>query len=549
MNRIRQPATSFRHRQQGSVLALAIILLVLATVMALLALNVGSFEQRASGNDLKAKLVQQVADAALTQGAEAVLADTDMLSLATGDWERCAADDTSFPCGAVPAARRNTMYRYIGGATDVIAPTGLDDMDRRMLPLDRRVAQVNASSSTATDGFNVQYGVGAVLCRVAPAPRGTPPTCSINAGDAISINALSLVAVASIPGEGARATAVKSFATTTTFPLGANTPPILASGTTVLRGGMQVVTSPNGAGPGVPVSIWSRVGVDGNGTPDTCYQDEFFRSSTPTMYPPGAPAEEQIMRCDDCDCGLGALTSTQGNTCVGGMDIVTTDAECGPNRPLLPEEFPCDIFAHVFGVQAWSDGNNDYFCETKVLVDDPAGGSTQIGADDAYLAEKADWIITETTSTFGTRFAGDPRVISCSQANLTGKSGLIWVRTGQCGDGLTIGTPANPVLFVHDAPTTDGAQPAFQNLALFGLVFARSTGPGPLNASTGGTAQMRFNAGTAIYGALMAQGVVTKANGHAVVVYDSKVLGNLIQDLSDPDVYGMPGSWTDTKRY
>ena len=535
-------------KQRGSALAVAIVLLVLVSVMALFAVRVGTFEQRTSGNDLRAKMVQQVADSALTQGAERVLANRTMLDLASGNWELCGATDTTFPCGSVPAARRATMYRYRAGTVDMISPAGVDAFDQRMIPLDRRVARVNDSSAVATDGFAVQYGVGAVMCRLVPAPVGTPASCSTNAADVINVHAVTMVAVAEIPGEGARATAAKAFATNTNFPLGANTPPVLASGSAVLRGGLQVVTSPNAAGPGVPVSIWSRIGIDTNGTPDTCYADEFFRSDSPTMYPSGAPADQQTMVCDDCDCGLGALTRGQGNSCVGGMDVVTVGAECTPNRPLRPEDFPCDLFAQVFPVRAWRDTNNDHFCETRITVTDPTNSAAQIGADEAYLAEKADWIVTATTAgTFGARFAGDNRVIACNQATLNGKSGIIWVRTGTCGDGLTIGSPGAPVLLVHDG--IDGSAISFQNLRLFGLLFGRSVGPGPLNAGTGGNVEFRINAGSAIYGAVVIQGNVTKANGNAVIVHDSKVLGNLVNNLSDPDLLGLPGSWTDSKRY
>lgn len=536
-----------RHAQRGSVLLIVIVLLLLATVLSAFALGVGALEQQASANDVRTRLVQQVADAALAQGAENILANTDMLEL-DADWEQCAADDTSFPCGSVPqltedgAARRATMFRYVGGAFDVFGDGAVDDMDERMLPLDRRITTVNESSSGTGDGFAVQYGVGALLCRLVPSAVGTPATCSTNAGEAVSVNALTLVAVAAIPGESARTTVVKSFATNSAFPLGVNQPPIMASGAIELRGNLQVVTSPNAGGPGVPVSVWTRRPLDAGGTPDTCYADEFYRSGAPTWYPPDAESEDQILRCDDCDCGLGQLTGGHGNSCFGGMDVLANPSDCGSNEPVRPEEFPCDLFAHVFGVQAWSDQNDDHFCETKVLVDDPENAGQQIGADEEYLAEKADWIITDTADgTFGARFAGDPRVIACD--DLTDKSGLVWVRTGECGDGKTLGSPTEPMLLVHDG------DPSFQNLTLFGLLFVRSDGAGPLDFDAGGDATFRMNAGSAVYGAVIVHGEGEKINGTAAVIYDGKVLANLVSDLSDPDVLGLPGSWTDTVRY
>jgi Tfp pilus assembly protein PilX len=57
-------------RQGGAVLLVAIVLLALAGIIALLALNVGVFESRSTGNDLRAKMVNQVAEAGLSQGFE-----------------------------------------------------------------------------------------------------------------------------------------------------------------------------------------------------------------------------------------------------------------------------------------------------------------------------------------------------------------------------------------------------------------------------------------------------------------------------------------------
>lgn len=531
--------------QCGSALLVVVVLLLLATLMTLFAVNIGALEQRTSGNDIRGKLVQQVADSALTQGAEMILADTTLLNLST-NWGQCTAGDTSFPCGSVPAARRASVYRYVGGTTDVFGDGSVDAMDQRMLPLSHRITTVNNSSLTATDGYAVNYGVGVVLCRLTPAAIGNPATCTTDTSETISVNAITLVAVAAMPGEGARATAMKTFATHSTFALSPNAPPLVASGPIELRGNLQVVTSPNGGGPGVPVSVWSRRPLDAGGTPDTCYADEFFHSGTVSLYPGSADPDDQTLRCDDCDCGANPLTGGHGSTCIGGMDILAAPAGCGTNLPVQPDEFPCDIFAFVFGVQAWRDdvpappATPDGFCETRITVGDLENPSQQIGADEAYLAEQADWIVTDLTG-FGARFASDPRVIACSA--VAGKSGLVWVRTGECGDGMTIGTPAAPVLLVHDGT------PSFQGLKLFGVLFVRSTGPGPLDPATGGSAELRMDSGSTIYGSAIVQGEMVKVNGSAAVIHDSKVLGNLVGNLSKPSLIPLPGGWTDAVRY
>ena len=64
------PQRSFRSRQSGAVLLITVVLLLLAGVMTAFAMNVGMFEQRSTGNDVRAKGVNEVAEAGLAQGFE-----------------------------------------------------------------------------------------------------------------------------------------------------------------------------------------------------------------------------------------------------------------------------------------------------------------------------------------------------------------------------------------------------------------------------------------------------------------------------------------------
>lgn len=541
----------FRSRQSGTVLFVVIVLLLLATVLSLFALNVGSFEQRTSGNDLRTKLLAQLADSAIAQGIEAINADPDLTDVGSGDWEVCDGADTTFPCGSMPAARRATMYRYVGGAFDVFGDGAVDAMDLRMLPLDRRIGTINNTTAGGVDGFAVQYGVGAVLCRLVPASVGTPAACTTNASVVTPVNAVSLVAVSSIPVEGARTTTLKTIVTYNLPGIGTDAPPILASGSVDLTGSLQIVTNANSAGPGVPVSIWTRRDADKTGTPNSCYADEFFRlgaknNSPPTFYPAGADAEDQTLTCDDCSCpGDASLSfSDSGGACGEGMDILDVDNNtCGVNRDVVPSEFPCDLFQHVFGIASWKDTDGDFFCETKLLVDDPENVGVQIGVDENYLARHAAFIVPNGTAGFDARFVGDSRVVTCAQVGSTAVSGLVWDRTGDCADGRTIGTPANPTILVADGTG------AYQNVKLFGVLFVRTTAAGPLDPDTGGTASLTLNAGSVIYGSAIVQGVVEKANGTAAIISDAKVLSNLSGGDKPPEVAGLPGSWSDSDRY
>ena len=64
------PAVHARRAELGNALLVVVVLLLLASLFVLFALNVGRFEQKTSGNDLRAKIVQEVADAGIAQGVE-----------------------------------------------------------------------------------------------------------------------------------------------------------------------------------------------------------------------------------------------------------------------------------------------------------------------------------------------------------------------------------------------------------------------------------------------------------------------------------------------
>ena len=100
---IRSPQRS--HREQGNALLIAVVLLLLASVITLLSLNVGLIEQRTSGNDARAKVLTDLAEAGIAQAAEYFRMNPNQLQ-PSGNWVKCDADDTKFPCGAIAWIRQ-----------------------------------------------------------------------------------------------------------------------------------------------------------------------------------------------------------------------------------------------------------------------------------------------------------------------------------------------------------------------------------------------------------------------------------------------------------
>ena len=614
--------------QRGTTLIVVLVLILLATVMALFAVNVNKSEQRASGNDVRARLMRESAEAALTQGMAY------MQSLKTteknpfdpnsypknGTWVQCNGGDTTFPCGTVPqndgstdcaagtlpCLRRANMFYFQGASNDMTLDLNgdgqVDAIEQRMLPMKGRMTEL----TTVGNGFGVQYGAAALLCvlKIPAVGAANPPVeCATNAAEASGTIAMTVVAVGSIPTEAGHITLTQSEGAYLRInnPIGA--PPIVASGSADLTGGFQVVTNPNSAGTGVPISIWSRGPVSKTGTSNTCYYNEFINSgegngqATADLEPPvnysGAPPvtpADQIMRCDQCQCpGTGSLSfSKSGNQGQLGIDILQCNSvpyNCtgtqlnDPTNPnsnyeLKPSEFPCDLFQYVFGAKAHKDTDNDYFCETQItttakLAD---GANHTIGVDEAYLYDAADKIIPKDAA--HAAFIKGTKLATCTDLNKASASGFWWDQTGQCtltgtaclqvgtgGKGNNtscVGSILFPLLLVGDEHIS------IQNATVFGFMFVRATGTGPsttdpiaglgngtlVPASGGdGNSNYSMNAKSTLYGALVVQGTVTKVNGSAAVIYNDKVLKNLLNNALPPAYGSIPGGWSDRFSY
>ena len=135
---------------RGHALIAAILVLLLASVATFLALQVGVFAQRASGHAVRVRIVGELAEGAVAQGAEFVRAHASVLE-DMSRWRRCAdlAEPTQFPCGALADARR-LSYWVDDAATDRDGDGHVDVFDARMLPLVGRIAGVGAFERIAS---------------------------------------------------------------------------------------------------------------------------------------------------------------------------------------------------------------------------------------------------------------------------------------------------------------------------------------------------------------------------------------------------------------
>ena len=571
----------------GMVLFVALVLLLLASLLTLFALKIGAYEQRSTGNDLRSKVVTEVAEAGLAQAFEYLIRQHSAMLTNAALWERCDEADTTFPCGAVTAAtfdddgdpttpevsRRGSMFRLVADTTRVIPNIDLA-LSQYMLPM-----PASSKITAMGNGMPVAYGVAPVVC-FAQAPTGVAEGIPCG-GTASSVTIATFVSVARMPGENASSTLVQTVGQYPRVPddlIGK--PPITTSGSAGVSGTLQVVTNPNAGGPGVPVSVWTRLDIDKHGTTNTCYADEFFRytqgSATTTVY-------QNTIRCDACKCDANGAPTTLSydssgiNRCTGpsadceGMDILDVEANTdsrtgyntagheGANYNVRSDqysyaagvcEFPPDLFKYVFGTPTWQDNNADCFAETKMASvfyqnPDNAAGIAAVGPDEAYLYKIADKIIPTDANRNLVKVSqlGTSALLTSSAS-----SGIIWCQQNcNISSNNQVGTPNAPVILILDGPVT------IQGV-VFGFVFIRDTGS-TLRPQTGSSlpgncpnnCMLSFNAGSAIYGALVVQGQI-KSNGTSAVIYDGNVLQSII-DQAPPIYATLPGAWNDRRSY
>ena len=509
--------------QRGSTLLVAVVILLLASLMGLMAMNVGLFEQRSSGNDLRAKVVQQVAEAGLAQGFEYLFRANPALLDTAANWEACAASDTSFPCGAVNASVRGTMYRLVSGAGGFGTSTDLPAaLTTRMLKVPVTLPQMG--------GFDVAYGVAPVLCRVPLPVSNTSISCATGMTNLSDRRVVTFVSVAQIKGDSGRTTLTQTVARSSLLAQQSAVPTIVASGTVTPPGNGDLVGMADAAGPGLDLGIWSRLDVDAGGSFATCSLQDFLASGEVSLTDADWISDRT---CASCGCGAGTPE---------GWDILDKDSNSGTNKDVVASEFPCDMFEYTFNVKAWTDTDGDGFCETrmpKVDFEAPDGNTYALYPDEAFLYQYATKILPA---------GGNAIYMRASQlgsGNLAAAdTGLIWCQVDCMPSGAAVGSVSAPVAVVSDPATNS----SFSS-TLFGLLFYRSSGDAPLNPTTGGNSGMKFNAGSAVYGSVVVQGRILPGSGGGLIIGDRNLLKTLaaLPPLVRYDT--LRGGWTDAYSY
>lgn len=294
---VHKPCQQYAHQAGYATLGIGVFLMIMLSLMTVYLSKSGILDLRTSAD--KARYAEALATAEqrldiglawLNAVSNSTNAANDLDSLNTSAWSQCTDGSIT---GNLPGAATTAAW-------------------------------------SATFGDTNGDGTGDWLCRCYAATlTGTPPTTPSTASATCSPNTVYLATPASDPGSIFIAVAGGQSVDTTAnaivkqgvyffnavFP-GApgGPPPLMGAGNIPLNGTFNVVANPNGGGPGVPVSVWSKSVIsDPQGSAKTCHAQDYVGG----------------------DC-----TNPLSKKDVKGVDIVDGDTT----------NYPPDMFQYVFGV-------------------------------------------------------------------------------------------------------------------------------------------------------------------------------------------------------
>lgn len=553
-------------RQRGvATLLVALVILVILTIIILSSSSVALFEQKTATNENRQRLVDQAAEYALNLGGEYLkanivnLASAEVdgwLAGATSRWAKCTDASgwpnlaASHPCMSEPDSNRRAQLYFF-------TQNGQQD-GNQVLPFDTWIPS-GAGISPMGGVFAANSEVRALLCRLDTTVKTggvTTPDCRLSP-DSKSANriAVTLISEAQIPGENAVAQQKETWANFDTFSTAAAAP-LVASGAIDGTGNVEIVTSPNGGGTGVPVSIWSSSDADVDKTAggsaasiSTCQLGEFLKNTPIANYKVDCPASNTACGCPSVQNAstpeesfavnpnfLSGKVPSSSPACCENLDILDRDSNKGVN--------PDIIFFPGRGLDNFAVNDDDSLFEWIFRVNNEANttrpdastygtsqGATLTNCGPAANQNCAIWSLTDPTIL-------GANVITCAALNTLGAtaSGLYYISdssaSAECDLPGQVGTPNAPAIVV----VNDKAR--LNNTLFYGMLFIRSDND---------TAVFRGNGHSEVYGSVVVEGTADITGGLRLV-YDDTSLGGPGKKLPESTRLGrLSGSWLDTR--
>lgn len=571
--------------QRGvATLVTTLVILFILTLIVLSSSNVALFEQKTATNENRQRLADQAAEYALRLGGEFMKAHIVNLASAetngwlasgTARWALCSGVSSmplTHPCMAEPEPlRRNELYFYTFGNTN---PT---DVPITTVVTGAGVTSIGGLTVSGGAQFPVDSRVRALLCRVdttnidstdddgdfntteiLPKCKATPDPKSANR------IAVTLIATSDMAAEGALGAVKETWANFDTFSTAAAVP-LVASGTVDITGNVTIVTAPNGAGQGVPASIWTPVDADVDCTAggscasiSTCQLGEFLQATPEANLKTTCPTVNNACSCDAVSGASGELIFAQNPdflsgkvqsaspNCCENMDILDRDG----NKGTTPNGAAKDIvFYPGAGIDDFAVQNDDSLFEWIFGVANETN-TTQASAADT-TCDPIGACDTGDTLTNCSPIANCARnalldaailnanSVTCAQLSALGASasGLYYVNdyatNGQCTLPSQVGSPTSSAIVVVEE------EARINGTLLYGLLFVRSDTK---------DAELTFTGNADIYGALVVEGEAT-GHGNVTIVYLDTSTSTTGKKLPESTRLGrVSGSWLDGTR-
>lgn len=552
-------------RRQSGVTTLVVVLslLVIITLLVLASANMALFEQKTATNENRQKLADQAAEYAINMSGEYMKSHLSTIVTASGSgwlaagvskrWWPCPVAGAAHPCDAErDAARRAKTYFWAtynaGSAGDSSVPyAGLGAL-----------TAIGGADATAP-AFPVLTTVTALLCRidtsltqVVSGVSKPKPDCElIPASSSLNRVAIQFTATSSLTGEATSSTVKETWANYTGT-AGASAVPLIAAGSVEGLGNAEVVAAANGAGIGLPVSIWSSCPVDieksvgqtypgtcvnppgsGIGSVSTCNLGEFLKTTALADLKTVCANSNPACGCPSYNTSNSDFLSGHSNSEKReNIDILDVDGNAGllpditffPDRGLdsATDSLDDNLFEWIFGQEAVAEG--------ATTVTGCGGSLTNV--TDTKLCADVDALI----NTLGATVIG-----TCAELG-TGSSGLYYV-TGDCDLPTQVGTATESVIVVVDGDN-QGAQGVrvSGNSVFYGMFFIRSRYTTNNNSNS---VVLKGSGNVQFYGSVVVEGNV-KITGGIRIVYENTNTDVPGKPLPASTRFArVPGTWLD----
>lgn len=567
-----------RQNQRGvTTLVVVLSLLVIVTLLVLASTNIALFEQRTTTNENRQKLADQAAEYAMNMAGEYMKSNLSVLATASGSgwlatggskrWWSCNGKTTG-PCTAErDVARRNKMYYWSSDSAGAYTTAAMT------LPITSGTGVITNTGGAAGASFPVTSQVTALMCRIdttltsldpatgtqKPAPDCAlvPSTSSLNRVAIVLTSTASLANSDASITENATSTIKETWANYSGT-AGASAVPLIASGSIEGLGNAEIVAAANGAGVGLPVSIWSSCPVDiekavgqtypgtcvnppgsGVGSVSTCNLGEFLKDTPEANLKTTCATSNPACGCPSFNTANSDFLSGHSNSNQReNVDILDVD---GSVPGALVGALPDITFFPDRGLDSPTDSLDDNLFEWIFGQEVVAEGATTVTGCGPSLSVADTNLCADAAALVNT--LGATVIATCDSLN-SASSGLYYV-TGDCSLPAQVGNANESVIVVVDGDA-QGAQGVrvSGNTLFYGLLFIRSryTMENPSNS-----VKLTGNGGVQFYGSVVVEGNV-KITGSMRIVYENTNTDVPGKPLPASTRFArVPGTWLDSQ--